>query len=62
MIQLNYRYRIQEDNDTYNGTHLFDPNEFRDDRNNDWNIIEDMLQEQYKGEGATIKVLEVTRD
>ena len=61
MVQLNYTYRIEEDNDSYTGTHLFDPEEFRDCPNNDWNIIEDLLQEQF-GDDATIKVLSVNRD
>jgi len=63
MIQLNFTYRIKEDNDVYTGTHVFDPNEYRDDPpNNDWNIIEDLLQEQYDGLDATIEVISVTRD
>ena len=61
MIQLNYRYRIEEDNDSYNETHLVDLEGKRDAPNNDWNIIEDLLQEQYKDDDATIKVLWVER-
>ena len=62
MIQLNYRYRVEGDNNAHNGTFLFDPNEFRDDPNNDWNIIEDLLKELYERKNATIKVIEVTRE
>ena len=61
LIQLNYRYKIEEDNETYSGTHLVDLEGKRDEPNNDWNIIEDLLQEQYKDDNATIKVLWVER-
>lgn len=63
MIQLNYRYKIEEDNEIYNGSHLFDPDEYiNDPSNNDWNIIENLLEEEYYGMNATIKLLEVNRD
>ena len=62
MIQLNYRYTIEEDAETYNGIYLVDLDTRRAGDNKDWDIIEDLLEEQYKGLNASVKVIEVSRD